>query len=354
MTDQPTFKIADTVFGISDDVFIIAEAGVNHNGNMDNAIALVDAAAASGADAIKFQTFTPELLVAPDAEKGNYQVKTTGSDEGQFAMLAALQLSGKQFAVLAERCRQKNILFLTTPFDVEAMKSFDDLGVSVVKLSSGDITNYQLLDAAAKSTLPVILSTGMSTLEETTAAVHFLRSRNCKSLAILHCNSAYPTPAEDANLRILITLKNTFPCVIGFSDHTLGHHLSCAAVAMGARILEKHFTLDKAMPGPDHVASLDVEELDKFVACVRDTSRALGNGNKYPTPSELENIKIGRRGIYWKSGLDAGHAITEEDLICLRPAGRGIEASEFFNLIGSKIVRTVKNGTPVQKQDFSS
>lgn len=346
------FQIADRPIGQSADVFIIAEAGVNHNGSLERALEMVDAAAEAGADAVKFQTFAPQRLVSLDAEKGKYQIRTTGNEEGQYGMLSALQFSDEQFLAVSARCREKGILFLTTPFDPEALVSFPALGVPVIKVSSGDITNPQLLAAIAATRLPVILSSGMSTLEEVAEAFDFLVGRGCGLLALLHCISAYPTPANEANLLAMVTLRERFGCPVGFSDHTLGAHVACAAVGLGARILEKHFTLDKTLPGPDHLASLDIPELRDYVQKVREVSSALGHGEKVPSPTEKENLQIGRRGLYWTRSLAAGHIVSEADLISLRPAGRGVDARRFFDLVGKELRQSVSEKHPVQPAEI--
>ncbi|CAN5788970.1 N-acetylneuraminate synthase [soil metagenome] len=348
MVKLPVFQIADRSLGQSEDVFIIAEAGVNHNGSLARALEMVDVAAEAGADAVKFQTFSPERLVSRDAKKGNYQIRTTGEEEGQYGMLFALQFTHEQFLSISTRCRQQGIIFLTTPFDVEAVASFSALGVPAVKVSSGDVTNFQLLAAMAATGLPIILSSGMSTLDEVGEAMNFLFGRNCGPLSLLHCISAYPTPPCEANLLAMVTMRERFACTVGFSDHTLGSHIACAAIGLGARILEKHFTLDRSLPGPDHQASLEVAELRDYVRIVREVSSAFGSGAKTPSISESENLQIGRRGLYWTQDLPAGHTITESDLISLRPAGRGVDARRFFDLIGKKVGQSVTERAAVQ------
>src|SRR3989339_948745 len=273
----------------SEKVFIIAEAGVNHNGSLDRAKKMVEAAAVAGADAVKFQTFTAETLVSKDAVKANYQIKSFGRNETQFEMLKNLELSFASHLELIKTCKDHEIEFLSTPFDLSAIDMLRKIGITTWKIPSGEITNLPYLRKIASFRQEIILSTGMADLEEIKAAVSVFTATgfSMNRITILHCNTEYPTPMQDVNLRAMQTIKDAFPGVkIGYSDHTDGIEIPIAAVAMGAGIIEKHFTLDKNLPGPDHKASLDPGELARMVRAVRNIEMALGNGIKRPSLSE--------------------------------------------------------------------
>jgi N-acetylneuraminate synthase/N,N'-diacetyllegionaminate synthase len=340
------------LFGTTGRCFVIAEAGVNHNGSLARALEMVDVAAQAGADAIKFQTFRPELLVHRAAAKGEYQKRTTAADESQFAMLEKLALSADDFRALRDRCVARSIAFLSTPFDEESARLLADLDVAAWKLSSADITNHPLIAEVAATGRPVILSTGMSEMDEIAAAVDAARAAGATALALLHCVSAYPTPASECNLRAMQTLRETFHLPVGFSDHTLGIHIAAAAVALGAVILEKHFTLSRALPGPDHEASLEPADLIQMVAHIRAVESALGDGVKRRTKSESENLAIGRRSLHWAASRAAGETVAPTDLIALRP-GTGLPPSRRDALAGRTLRRAVTEGTLVQEEDFA-
>lgn len=339
------------LFGKNGRCFIIAEAGVNHNGSLERALEMVDVAAASGADAVKFQTFKPELLVHQDAAKGKYQQKTTAADESQFAMLEKLQLSADDFRKLRDRCVDRNIVFLSTPFDEESAGLLDRLAVAAFKLSSADITNLPLIECVAATGKPVILSTGMSETEEIDIAVATARGAGCQSLGILHCVSAYPTPAAECNLRVLTAFRDRYQVPVGFSDHTLGIHIASAAVALGATIIEKHFTLDRGLPGPDHAASLLPGELKAMVANIREVEVALGDGVKRPTASESENLSIGRRSLFWAHAMNEGASASVGDFVALRP-GLGLPPGKRDQFVGRRLIRAVSGGELVREEDF--
>jgi N,N'-diacetyllegionaminate synthase len=332
--------------------FLIAEAGVNHNGSLARALEMVDVAAEAGADAIKFQTFRPELLVHRAAAKGEYQKRTTAADESQFAMLEKLALAADNFRALRDRCVARNIAFLSTPFDEVSARLLTELDVAAWKLSSADITNHPLIASVAATGRPVILSTGMSEMPEIAAAVDAARAAGANDLALLHCVSAYPTPASECNLRAMHTLREAFGLPVGFSDHTLGIHVATAAVALGAAILEKHFTLSRALPGPDHEASLEPADLCQMVAHIRAVESALGDGIKRPTPSEAENLTIGRRSLHWATSRAAGETIAAADLVALRP-GTGLPPSRRDALTGRTLRRAVSEGDIVREEDFA-
>ncbi len=340
-------------FGKSGRCFVIAEAGVNHNGSLERALEMVDVAAEAGADAVKFQTFKPELLVHQDATKGKYQQKTTAADESQFAMLEKLQLSPDDFLALRDRCTARNIIFLSTPFDEESARLLDRLAVAAFKLSSADITNLPLIECVAATGKPVILSTGMSEIEEIDIAVSTARAAGCQSLGILHCVSAYPAPAAECNLRVLASFRERYQVPVGFSDHTLGIHIAAAAVALGAAIMEKHFTLDRGLQGPDHAASLVPGELKAMVSNIREIESALGDGVKRPTASESENLSVGRRSLFWAHAMNEGTSASVADFVALRP-GLGLPPGKRDQFVGRRLVRAVSGGELVREEDFAA
>lgn len=315
-------------------VFVIAEAGVNHNGDIENAKKMIDIAVQAGADAVKFQTFKAEKLVCKTAEKAEYQKITTSAEENQFDMLKKLELTESMHEKLSEYCLQKGIQFLSTPFDVESIEYLDRLGISIMKIPSGEITNYPYLKKIGHTKKKVIISTGMSELEEVEAAVKVLRDNGSEDITVLHCNTEYPTPFLDVNLRAMITLKNKLGLDVGYSDHTPGIEVSIAAVALGATVIEKHFTLDKNMEGPDHKASLEPEELIVMVQAIRNVENALGTGIKSPSSSEKKNITIARKSIVAKRKIVKGELFSEDNLTTKRP-GNGISPMRWNDIIGT-------------------
>lgn len=325
-------------------VIIIAEAGVNHNGNLETAKKLVDAAQEAGADYVKFQTFKAEKLVSKSAVKADYQVKNTGNKEGtQFEMLKKLELSAEDHFELLEYCKSKNIQFFSTAFDEESLDFLHKLGLPLFKVPSGEITNLPYLQKMAGFGKPVILSTGMSTLQEIEDALEILTGAGLSKsdIIVLHCNTEYPTPMEDVNLNAMHTIGQIFGVKVGYSDHTSGIEVAIAAVAKGAVCIEKHFTLDKNMEGPDHAASLEPEELKQMVTAIRNIEKALGNGVKKPTESEIKNIQIARKSIFAARDLPGGHVIHQDDLMTMRP-GDGISPMELPKLIGKRIRLDIK------------
>ena len=319
-------------------IFIIAEAGVNHNGNIETAKKLVDVAVEAGADAVKFQTFKAENLVCRDARKADYQMETTDQAESQFDMLKKLELTSDMHEQLIKYCRQKGIMFLSTPFDIDSLHYLTSLGVNIIKLPSGEITNYPLLREAGRTGKRIIISSGMSTLNEVSEAVQVLKSNGSSDVTVLHCNTEYPTPYADVNLRAMITLKEELNIPTGYSDHTQGIEIPIVAAAMGAAVIEKHFTLDKNMEGPDHKASLEPDELKAMVRAIRNIESALGDGQKEPSESEKRNIGIVRKSIVAKCDIEAGELFTEDNLTTKRP-GTGISPMQWCQVIGQRAKR---------------
>lgn len=314
-------------------VFIIAEAGVNHNGSLDLAKNLVDAAKDAGADCVKFQTFISKNIVSKNAVKADYQKQQTQSEETQYDMLKKLELSFDEFVELNEYCKSRDIEFMSTAFDFESIDFLDNLGVGTWKIPSGDITNLPYLIKIAKLNKPVILSTGMSTMDDIRNAIHALKDNGAVELTVLHCTTEYPTPFNDVNLKAMLTIKDEFGLRVGYSDHTKGIEVPIAAVALGATVIEKHFTLDRNMEGPDHKASLEPDELKAMVDSIRHIESALGDGMKQPAESEKKNMDVARKSIIAMKGIKAGEVFTEENLTVKRP-GDGISPMRWFEVIG--------------------
>lgn len=323
-------------------VIIIAEAGVNHNGDIQVAKKLIDAAVNAGVDYVKFQTFRADSLVSKSAKKAEYQsVNINDGDDSQYAMLKNLELSHENHLELMAYCAERNIKFFSTAFDVEGVHYLNELGLSFFKIPSGEITNYPYLKAVALCNKPVIMSTGMCLESEIKEALEILVKFGLKkeNISILHCNTEYPTPMKDVNLKAMLSIQKIFGVPIGYSDHTLGIEVPIAAVAMGAKIIEKHFTLDRSLPGPDHAASLEPDELKEMVKAIRNIEAAIsGDGEKIPSESETKNIAIARKSIYIKKNLVKGHVITDDDLISLRP-GDGISPMQWENIVGRTLVK---------------
>ena len=333
-------KIANRVIGEGKPCFIIAEAGVNHNGDVSLARKLVDAAGKAGADAVKFQTFTAEAIVTRNAEKAPYQKEVNGAGESQYDMLKKLELSEEAHRDLKNYAEKQGIIFLSTPYDNSSIDFLAELGVAAFKVSSADITNLPLLAHMASRKLPVILSTGMATLEEIREALAALEKGGARDIALLHCNFNYPARAEDANLRVMDTLQQEFARPVGYSDHTLGIEVSLAAAARGARIIEKHFTLDRKLPGPDQRVSLEPGELKNMVTMIRNIEKSLGTPVKRITDEELANQKVCRRSIVAAKDIPEGAVISADMLTAKRP-GTGILPKYTESIIGRKALRTV-------------
>ncbi len=315
-----------------DKTFIIAEAGVNHNGSFELAKKLIDAAADAGADCVKFQTFKADTIVSKSARKAEYQQKTTDAAESQYQMLKRLELSESDHRELQKYCREKGIMFLSTPFDVVSIDFLDSLGLECFKIPSGEITNLPYLRKVNSKHKPVIMSTGMATLNEIKEALAVLK--DCP-VSLMHCTTEYPCPFEGVNLKAMLTMRDAFHLPVGYSDHTKGIEVPIAAVAMGATIIEKHFTLDRNMEGPDHKASLEPDELKAMVAAIRHIEAALGTGEKEPAECEKKNITVVRKSIVAKRAIKKGELLTEENLTVKRP-GDGISPMKW-----DEVVRTI-------------
>lgn len=318
-------------------VLIIAEAGVNHNGDIEIARALVRAAKEAGADIVKFQTAKISSLVSKVAKMAEYQKENIGKEESQKDMLSKLLLSFESFVELSEYCREVGIQFLSTPFDIESIHFLKEL-VTVWKVPSGEITNYPYLVEIAKTGMPVILSTGMSELCEIDAAMKVLKGNGCTEITLLHCNTQYPTPYEDVNLLAMNTLRERYGVPVGYSDHTNGIEVPVAAVALGAKVIEKHFTLDKTMEGPDHKASLEPHELKAMIDSIRNIERALGSAEKKASASETPNKAVARKSIVAKRDIVAGEILSEENITTKRP-GNGISPMRWNEVLGTKAIR---------------
>lgn len=312
---------------------IIAEAGVNHNGSLELAKKMVETAAEAGADYIKFQTFCPKELVAGSAQKADYQKKGTQAEESQLEMLEKLALQQKDFLELKECCRQHGIGFLSTPFDLESIEFLNTIDMDFWKLPSGEVTDLPYLEKIGQTGKPVIMSTGMCELEEVGAAVKCLRASGTPEITLLHCNTEYPTPMEDVNLNAMLTLNEAFHLPVGYSDHTLGIEVPVAATAIGASVIEKHFTLDRSMEGPDHAASLEPDELKAMVSSIRNIEIAMGIRRKNPTESEKKNINIVRKSIVAKCPIRKGEIFSEANLTTKRP-GNGISPMRWHEVMG--------------------
>lgn len=317
---------------------IIAEAGVNHNGSVKLAKQMIEEAARAGADYIKFQTFKPEKLVSKYAQKADYQKKTTGNNESQLQMLEKLALSYDDFVELKRYCEQSGIGFLSTPFDEDSIRFLDSLDMDFWKIPSGEITNYPYLVQIAQTGRDIVLSTGMCEMDEIADAMKVLEESGAGNISLLHCNTEYPTPYEDVNLLAMKQMRTAFKKQVGYSDHTVGIEVPIAAVALGAEIIEKHFTLDKNMEGPDHKASLEPLELSQMICSIRHIEKSLGDGNKKRTASEQHNIAAARKSIVAKCAISKGDIFTEANLTVKRP-GNGISPMRWKELIGTKAQR---------------
>lgn len=336
-------------------VIIIAEAGVNHNGDVSRAKKLIDEAANAKVDYVKFQTFKTELIISKKAPKASYQVENANDvSETQFEMAKKLEFNASQNQILINYCQAKNIKFFSTAFDLESLQFLHDIGLDVVKIPSGEITNLPYLRKAAKLFRKIILSTGMSSMNEIGEAMDiFLNSGiSMKDIIVLHCNTEYPTPMKDVNLKAMISIRDRYNVAVGYSDHTLGIEVPIAAVALGASVIEKHFTLDRNLPGPDHRASLEPDELKSMVTAIRNIEDAIsGDGKKRPSSSEIKNIDIARKSIHSAVELKKGSVISAEDLIPLRP-GDGISPMKWDDVIGKMLVKDVPAFEKLTTSDF--
>jgi N,N'-diacetyllegionaminate synthase len=332
--------------------FVIAEAGVNHNGSIELAQRLVEAAAQSGADAVKFQTFHADKVISASAPKAEYQKETTGNAEQQLQMVRRLEMPEGMTRAVAAHAARVGITFLSTAFDEQSVDLVDDIGVPVFKIGSGDVTHLPLLEFIGHKRKPVILSTGMSHLEEVKSAVETLLAAGCPDLALLHCVSSYPADPHEANLRVLRTLRDTFRVTTGFSDHCMDNEIAIAAVAMGANIVEKHITLDVNLPGPDHRASLPPEKFKSLVQSIRMVERALGDGVKRPYPGEQNVRDLARRSIVAAHTIAAGAIITREMLDFKRP-GTGIPPGRWKQLVGKRAAREIAYDSLITMKDLA-
>lgn len=335
-------------------VLIIAEAGVNHNGDINLAKKLIDVAADAGVDYVKFQTFKAEKLVSKSAKKAEYQERNIGDgDDSQFAMLKRLELDEEAHHLLIDYCKAKGVRFLSTAFDLDSIDLLTTLGIDLFKIPSGEITNYPYLKKIGATGKSIIVSTGMSDLNEIKDAVLLLKESGAedKDITVLHCNTEYPTPMQDVNLKAMQTIASELNVPVGYSDHTLGIEVPIAAVALGAVCIEKHFTLDRTMPGPDHKASLEPVELKAMVTAIRNIEKALGDGLKSASDSELKNKDIARKSIHLVKDLPSGHILEESDLIMKRP-GNGISPMELPKIIGLKVKRDLEEDSMLKWDDL--
>ncbi len=337
-------------------VFIIAEAGVNHNGSLEICKKLIDVSVEAGADAVKFQTFKAGKLATSDAEKAGYQIENTGTNESQFEMLEKLELSAEMHKELFSYCQKRNIIFMSTPFDEVSVDLLDSLGMQVFKISSGEITNKPLIQHIASKKKPIILSTGMSYLGEVENAISWINEiwstmDKKPQLSILHCVSSYPARIEDVNLRAIKTMEMAFGLPVGYSDHTMGIEAAIAAVAIGAKVIERHFTLDREMEGPDHKASLEPEEIEAMVTAIRNVERAMGDGIKKPTRSENDLKMTVRRSLVAAKEIKAGNTISSDDIFIKRP-GTGISAEFIDNVIGMKLGSDISVDSVIKWEDL--
>jgi len=340
---------------MSQKVLIIAEAGVNHNGDLQKALALVDAAAEAGADYVKFQTFKADKIVNPNAQKADYQKNNMqGEEYTQFGMLKKLEMGEDWYPVLIKRCKEKGIHFLSTGFDVDSIDFLNDLEIPFYKIPSGEITNKPYLQHIARKGKDIILSTGMANLQEVKDAVKVIEAEGIsrERITVLHCNTEYPSPMQDVNLLAMHHIARELDVKIGYSDHTLGIEVPIAAVALGAVVIEKHFTIDRTLPGPDHAASLEPDELKAMVSGIRNIELAIaGSGIKEPSESEKKNLNIVRKSLHYKESLKKGHMIDANDFIVLRPA-TGINPMQIDEFVGKELKTDVIQGQVSNNEDF--
>lgn len=345
-------EIEGKIIGKDSPIFLIAEAGVNHNGEIEIAKKLIDLAVDAGVDAIKFQTFISEKLILKTAPKVGYQKQTSDDDENFYDMVKKYEFSKEDFIKLKKYCLEKKIIFLSTPFDDLSVEWLEELEVPAYKIGSGDMNNYPLLKQICSKNKPILLSTGMATLEEVEKTVDFIKSNNINELVIFQCTTNYPTPFEDVNLNVIDTYIKVFPkALIGFSDHSLGITASLGAVAKGVKMIEKHFTLNKEMEGPDHRASLSPEEFISWVKEIRNLEKALGDSSKVPGEAELEIAKIARKSIVSISNIKKGDTLTKENISVKRP-GSGISPVKYEEVLGKKTKRDILKDSLILWEDI--
>jgi len=335
-------------------VLIIAEAGVNHNGDLETGKHLIDAARNAGADIIKFQTFKAEKIASRGAKKARYQAENfKAGDDSQLGMLKKLELTEEMHVELQKYSAKKNIEFLSTPFDIDSIHYLRSLGITMGKIPSGEITNLPYLEEMSKNFPRIILSTGMCYLSEISEALNILLKMGTQkeNITVLHCNTEYPTPMVDVNLRAMLSIRNDLEVNVGYSDHTPGIEVAIAAVALGAQIIEKHLTLDRNMSGPDHKSSLEPNELQEMVEAIRNIELALGNGIKQPSPSEIKNIPIARKSLVAAHKLEEGHIILKDDIATKRP-GTGISPMRINEIVGKKLIKSIDEDQVLTDGDF--
>ena len=335
-------------------VLIIAEAGVNHNGDMDMACRLIEVAAEAGADVVKFQTFRSDRIIASNAPKAAYQQRSTGTHESQLDMVRKLELSRADHERLRSHAELNGIRFLSTPFDMDSIILLQGMGINLGKIPSGDVTNGPYLEAMARTFPELIMSTGMCTMDEVRQAIDVLEQAGAKRerITLLHCNTEYPTPMGDVHLNAMRTLAETFGTRVGYSDHTMGVEVPIAAVALGAVVIEKHITLDRGLAGPDHRASIEPDELTMMVKAIRNIELALGSAIKGPSSSEMPNRAVARKSIHLGRPLGSGHTIALDDLIMLRP-GDGISPMRLNEVLGRKVLKDLVEGHKLGEEDLA-
>ena len=341
---QSEIILAGRRIGPGNPCFVIAEAGVNHNGDLDLGLKLIDVALEAGADAVKFQTFKADKLTTAAAPKAKYQIENTGTAESQQEMLRKLELTPVMQNAFAAYCRERGILFLSTPFDEESADELDALGVPAFKVPSGEITNLPLLKHIARKGKAIIVSTGMSWLGEVETALRTVAEEGNEAVAVLHCVSNYPAASSDINLRAMRTMADAFRVPVGYSDHSTGIEISVAAAALGATIIEKHFTLDRTLPGPDHVASLEPQELREMMRAIRSVEAALGDGVKRPAAAEASTAEVARRSLVAAVALEPGTVLAPWHVAILRP-GTGLAPALLPHLLGRTVRQPVQQGT---------
>lgn len=332
-----------------DHTIVIAEIGVNHDGSYEKAVEMIRRAADAGADYVKFQTFRAENLVCRSADRAEYQKQNCGGDESQLEMLRRYELTPKDFERLAEECRKADVGFLSSAFDLESIATLERIGMDYWKIPSGEITNLPYLRRLARPGRRIILSTGMADVEEIRLALDVLTECGVatEDISILHCNTQYPTPLKDVNLRAMLSLDELGCGSVGYSDHTIGMTVAVAAVALGAKIIEKHFTLDRTLAGPDHLASADPEELRRMIDSIREVEQAMGSGHKEPTLSELPNRSVARKSIVARRSIDKGELLTEDNLTTKRP-GTGLSPMLWDSVVGTRAVRRFETDEQIE------
>ncbi|MCA9057217.1 MAG: N-acetylneuraminate synthase [Planctomycetaceae bacterium] len=352
MTPPQTISIGRRIVGEAQPCFVIAEAGVNHNGRLDLAEQLIDAAADAGADAVKFQTFRADRIVTRTAPQAQYQQQNMGKTQSQYDMLKALELSDDDHLAIVQHCKARDVLFMSTPFDEQSATFLNSLDMQVFKMPSGEITNLPFLRHVAQFNRPMIVSTGMSTLGEVEAAVTTIEEAGNSQIMLLHCVSNYPAPPREVNLRAMLTMRSAFGYLTGYSDHTLGIEVGIASSAMGACVLEKHYTLDRTMPGPDHAASAEPDELRQLIRGIRNVEAALGTGLKRPSASELDTARVARKSLVAAFDIAEGTQLTDE-MIAIRRPGTGLPPAMKPHLLNRRVRVNLVAGDLLQLEDVA-